>query len=201
MKRIRGPPRESPEESSQGYPGAGGGGKAMPDRDVRPQRESRTTLNHSRRKVMRKAQTFAKKITEWELLNINIKPHLQDMPYLQEIVTALDALIAEAKGLDSQQEAARGASSRTSSTSARRWRSRGDPAPPGGVPSQGELRVHQRRAGEVRGAAPARRARGVRESKLRRSRPGSPRRIPLRNPSRGPRRGGPLAFSAGFWAP
>ena len=57
---------------------------------------------------MRKAQTFAKKITEWELLNANIKPHLQDMPYLQEIVTALEALIAEAKGLDSQQEVARG---------------------------------------------------------------------------------------------
>jgi len=56
---------------------------------------------------MRKAQTFAKKITEWELINTNLKPHLQDMPYLQEIVTSLDALIAEAKGLDSQQEAAR----------------------------------------------------------------------------------------------
>ena len=56
---------------------------------------------------MRKAQTFAKKITEWELINTNLKPHLQDMPYLQEIVTALDALIGEAKGLDSQQEAAR----------------------------------------------------------------------------------------------
>ena len=57
---------------------------------------------------MRKAQTFAKKITEWELLNANIKPHLQDMPYLQEIVTALDALIAQAKDLDGQQEMARG---------------------------------------------------------------------------------------------
>ena len=56
---------------------------------------------------MRKAQTFAKKITEWELINTNIKPHLQEMPYLQEIVTALDALIAEGKSLDSQQEAAR----------------------------------------------------------------------------------------------
>jgi len=57
---------------------------------------------------MRKAQTFAKKITEWELLNTSVKPHLQEMPYLQEIVTALEALIAEAKGLDSDQEAARG---------------------------------------------------------------------------------------------
>jgi hypothetical protein len=57
---------------------------------------------------MRKAQSFAKKITEWELLNVNIKPHLQEMPFLQEIVTELEGLIAEAKGLDSQQEVARG---------------------------------------------------------------------------------------------
>jgi hypothetical protein len=57
---------------------------------------------------MRKAQTFAKKITEWELLNTNIKPHLTEMPYLQDIVTELDALIAEAKGFDNQQEVARG---------------------------------------------------------------------------------------------
>jgi hypothetical protein len=56
---------------------------------------------------MRKAQTFAKKITEWELLNANIKPHLAEMPYLQDIVTELEALIAEAKGFDSQQEVAR----------------------------------------------------------------------------------------------
>ena len=39
---------------------------------------------------MRQAQTFAKKITEWELLSANIKPHLADMPYLQDIVTQLD---------------------------------------------------------------------------------------------------------------
>ena len=57
---------------------------------------------------MRKSQTFAKKITEWELLNTNIKPHLAEMPYLQEIVTALEALIAEARSFDSQQEVARG---------------------------------------------------------------------------------------------
>jgi hypothetical protein len=57
---------------------------------------------------MRKSQTFAKKITEWELINSSIKPHLQEMPYLQEIVTALDALIAEARDVDSRQETARG---------------------------------------------------------------------------------------------
>jgi regulator of replication initiation timing len=57
---------------------------------------------------MRKAQTFAKKVTEWDLLNNNIKPHLAEMPYLQEIVTGLETLIAEAKTLDAEQEAARG---------------------------------------------------------------------------------------------
>ncbi len=57
---------------------------------------------------MRKAQTFAKKITEWELLNANLEPHLAAMPHLQEIVTAIQALIVEAKDLDSEQEVARG---------------------------------------------------------------------------------------------
>ena len=57
---------------------------------------------------MRKAQTFAKKITEWELVNANIEPHLAEMPHLQEIVTAIQTLIAEAKGLDAEQEVARG---------------------------------------------------------------------------------------------
>jgi hypothetical protein len=57
---------------------------------------------------MRKSKTFAQKITEWELLNANIEPHLAEMPHLQEIVTAMKALIAEAKGLDSEQELARG---------------------------------------------------------------------------------------------
>ncbi|HEV8578585.1 MAG TPA: hypothetical protein VGX68_05825 [Thermoanaerobaculia bacterium] len=57
---------------------------------------------------MRKSQTFAKKITEWELLNANIQPHLAEMPHLQEIVTAIEALIAEAKVLDGEQEVARG---------------------------------------------------------------------------------------------
>jgi hypothetical protein len=57
---------------------------------------------------MRKAQTFAKKVTEWELLSANLKPHLTEMPYLQDIVTQLDALIAGAKDMDNQQEVARG---------------------------------------------------------------------------------------------
>ena len=56
---------------------------------------------------MRKAKTFAKKITGWELLNANIQPHLAEMPHLQEIATAIEALIVEAKSLDSEQELAR----------------------------------------------------------------------------------------------
>lgn len=57
---------------------------------------------------MRKAVEFAKKITEWELLNANVRPFLAEMPHLQEIVTAIEALIVEAKGLNNEQEVARG---------------------------------------------------------------------------------------------
>ena len=57
---------------------------------------------------MRKSQTFAQKTTEWELLSTNLEPHLAEMPHLQEIVTALKTLIDEAKGLDKEQELARG---------------------------------------------------------------------------------------------
>jgi hypothetical protein len=57
---------------------------------------------------MRKAVTFAKKITEWELLNTNIKPELPNMPHLQGVSADLDALIVQSKQLDSQQEVARG---------------------------------------------------------------------------------------------
>lgn len=56
---------------------------------------------------MRKAKAFAEKINEWEMINANMTPRLAEMPHLQEIVTALDALIGEAKGLDSEQELAR----------------------------------------------------------------------------------------------
>lgn len=56
---------------------------------------------------MRKAQEFAKKITGWELLLANLTPHLAEMPYLQEIASALVVLIAEARNLDGEQELAR----------------------------------------------------------------------------------------------
>ena len=57
---------------------------------------------------MRKARAFAEKITGWELINANVKPRLAEMPHLQEIVTAIDALVAEAWSLDHEQELARG---------------------------------------------------------------------------------------------
>lgn len=57
---------------------------------------------------MRSAKVFAKKITEWELISASLKPHLAEMPFLQEIVNELDALIARAKALDIDQELARG---------------------------------------------------------------------------------------------
>jgi hypothetical protein len=57
---------------------------------------------------MRQAKLFAKKITEWELISANLKPHLAEMPFLQDLVNELDALIARAKALDLEQEVARG---------------------------------------------------------------------------------------------
>ena len=57
---------------------------------------------------MRRAKVFARKITEWELLSANIKPHLAEMPFLQGLVDEFDALIARAKVLDREQELARG---------------------------------------------------------------------------------------------
>jgi hypothetical protein len=68
------------------------------------------TLNQllKRIRTMRKAVLFAKKINDWELLSTNVKPHLAEMPYLQDIATELDALIAQAKQLDAEQEIMRG---------------------------------------------------------------------------------------------
>jgi hypothetical protein len=57
---------------------------------------------------MRKSQTFAKRIVEWELLIVNLRPHLGELPFLQDIVTEMESLITTAKTLDSQQEVARG---------------------------------------------------------------------------------------------
>ena len=49
---------------------------------------------------MRKAVLFAKRTNKWELLSANLKPHLMEMPHLQDIVTSLDGVITEGKELD-----------------------------------------------------------------------------------------------------
>src|SRR5262249_8022588 len=52
--------------------------------------------------------TLAKLISDWELLNTALQPHLTDMPYLKDKVTELEGLIAEAKGMDTKQQDLRG---------------------------------------------------------------------------------------------
>ena len=57
--------------------------------------------------------TLAKLISDWELLNAALQPHLTDMPYLRDKATELEGLIAEAKGMDSKQQDLRGALQQT----------------------------------------------------------------------------------------
>jgi hypothetical protein len=57
---------------------------------------------------MRAAKTLGHKIVNWELSNNNIKPYLEEMPYLKPIQGDLESLIGRAKDLDSRQEVARG---------------------------------------------------------------------------------------------
>ena len=52
--------------------------------------------------------TLAKLISDWELLNTALQPHLTDMPFLKDKATELEALIAEAKGMDTKQQDLRG---------------------------------------------------------------------------------------------
>jgi hypothetical protein len=52
--------------------------------------------------------TLAKLISDWELLNTALQPHLTDMPYLKDKVTELEGLITEAKGMDTKQQDLRG---------------------------------------------------------------------------------------------
>jgi hypothetical protein len=53
-------------------------------------------------------QTLAKLIADWELLNTALQPHLTDMPFLKDKAAQLQAQIAEAKDMDSQQQDLRG---------------------------------------------------------------------------------------------
>ena len=52
--------------------------------------------------------TLAKLISDWELLNAALQPHLTDMPFLKDKVTELEGLITEAKGMDTKQQDLRG---------------------------------------------------------------------------------------------
>jgi hypothetical protein len=52
--------------------------------------------------------TLAKLISDWELLNTALQPHLNDMPFLKDMVTELEGLITTAKGMDTKQQDLRG---------------------------------------------------------------------------------------------
>jgi len=52
--------------------------------------------------------TLAKLISDWELLSTALQPHLTDMPYLKDMATQLEGLIAAAKGMDTKQQDLRG---------------------------------------------------------------------------------------------
>jgi hypothetical protein len=56
---------------------------------------------------MRSVTVFGRRITNWELSSNNLKPHLPEMPHLQPLIEGLDAIIIEAKEIDSGQEKAR----------------------------------------------------------------------------------------------
>jgi hypothetical protein len=53
-------------------------------------------------------QSFQKIVSFCELLNATLKPQLTEMPHLQDESTALDALVAQAKSLDNEQQVLRG---------------------------------------------------------------------------------------------
>jgi hypothetical protein len=52
--------------------------------------------------------TLAKLISDWELLNAALQPHLTNMPYLRDKATELEGLITEARGMDTRQQDLRG---------------------------------------------------------------------------------------------
>ncbi|MFY9820000.1 MAG: hypothetical protein WAM82_01375 [Thermoanaerobaculia bacterium] len=56
---------------------------------------------------MRNAQEFSNRITSWGLTSESVKPHLADMPQVQPLLTELDALIPDARSLDTRMELAR----------------------------------------------------------------------------------------------
>ena len=52
--------------------------------------------------------TLAKLISDWELLNAALQPHLTDMPFLKDKATELTGLITDAKGMETKQQDLRG---------------------------------------------------------------------------------------------
>lgn len=56
---------------------------------------------------MRSITGLGKTVVNWQLLNDNIKPHLAEMPQVQPIAVELEALIAEIRAIDNEQEVAR----------------------------------------------------------------------------------------------
>jgi len=52
--------------------------------------------------------TLAKLIADWELLHAALQPHLTDLPFLKDKADEIEALIAEAKGMDTKQQDLRG---------------------------------------------------------------------------------------------
>jgi hypothetical protein len=54
------------------------------------------------------ANSLAKTISDWELLNTALQPHLTDMPYLKDMATQLAGLITDAKAMEAKQQDLRG---------------------------------------------------------------------------------------------
>ncbi len=53
--------------------------------------------------------TLAKLIADWELLNTALQPHLTNLPFLKDKADDLEALVVEAKEMDTKQQDLRGA--------------------------------------------------------------------------------------------
>src|SRR5947199_2200169 len=100
--------------------------------------------------------TLAKLISDWELLNTALQPHLTDMPYLKDKVTELEGLITEAKDMDTRQQDLRGSLQETvRQRQALEKRGEGPPSPPRGD-APGHSRLRQPDAPRLRRqAAPA----------------------------------------------
>ena len=55
-----------------------------------------------------KGQSSAEKFSRWGITASNLREHLEEMPHVAADLAEMDRLIAEARGLESQQEAIRG---------------------------------------------------------------------------------------------